>query len=91
MVYARQGFLESIPGYDEDPETQYLRNRLSDQFLYFIKSCAELCKLLRIQGSQAKIIIFKGRKLSLKLAKVIVIKMHFLGLILYWRFSVFWL
>jgi hypothetical protein len=68
-----QGFLESIPGYDVDPETQYLRNRPPNQFLYFMKSCAKLRKPNKLRGSQAKIIIFKGRKLSLKLATVTVI------------------
>ncbi len=43
-VSINQGFLESIPGYDEDPETQYLRNRPPNQFLNFMKSCAELRK-----------------------------------------------
>jgi len=37
-MYKIQGFPESIPGYDADPETQYLRR---------IKSCAELCKSKR--------------------------------------------
>jgi hypothetical protein len=63
-----------------DPETQYLRNQPPNQFLYFMKSCMELRKPRTEQGSQAKIIIFKGRKLSLKLGTVIVIKMHFWGL-----------
>jgi len=91
LVPPSQGSLESIPGYDGDPETQYLRNRPPNQFLYFMKSCEELRKPTSMRGSKAKIIIFKGRKLSLKLATVTVIKMSFLGLISYWHFSVFWL
>ncbi len=46
-----------------------------------------IAQTLSRRGSQAKIFIFKGRKLSLKLDTITVIKMHFLGLILYW-FSV---
>jgi len=37
--------LQSLPGYDEDPETQYLRNWPPNQFLYIMKSCAELRKI----------------------------------------------
>jgi len=52
LVTLNQGFLESIPGYDADPETQYLRNHPPNQFLYFMKSNGELRKPLLLRGSQ---------------------------------------
>jgi len=80
-----------MPRYYAYPETQYLRNRPPNQFLYFMKRCAELHKPKLKRGSQAKIFIFKGRKWSLKLATVTVIKIHFLGPDLVLAIFRFWL